>query len=46
MTIDASTQTKSELCCSFCGKHSDQIDKLIAGPIFGTVRIYIGYKAA
>jgi RNA polymerase sigma-70 factor, ECF subfamily len=38
---NASTQTRSELCCSFCGKHSDQIAKLIAGPVFGTVRIYI-----
>jgi RNA polymerase sigma-70 factor, ECF subfamily len=41
MTINASAQTKPELCCSFCGKLNDQIDKLIAGPIFGTVRIYI-----
>jgi RNA polymerase sigma-70 factor, ECF subfamily len=41
MTINASAQSKLELCCSFCGKRNDQIDKLIAGPIFGTVRIYI-----
>jgi RNA polymerase sigma-70 factor, ECF subfamily len=41
MTINASAQTKSGLCCSFCGKHNEQIGTLIAGPIFGNTRIYI-----
>ncbi len=41
MTSNASAQTKLELCCSFCGKGNDQIATLIAGPLLGTIRVYI-----
>lgn len=32
MSINTSTQTKPEFCCSFCGKTSKQVNTLIAGP--------------
>jgi hypothetical protein len=31
MTSNTSAQVKPEFCCSFCGKSSQQINKLIAG---------------
>lgn len=43
MTNNTSTQTQPELefCCSFCSKHRDQVNVLIAGPLHDTIRIYI-----
>ncbi|BAZ09645.1 putative RNA polymerase ECF-type sigma factor [Calothrix sp. NIES-4071] len=32
MTSNTSTQTKIELCCSFCSKSREQVNILIAGP--------------
>ena len=41
MTNKTVTQTKTELCCSFCRKNSQQVKLLIAGPPIEDVGLYI-----
>ncbi len=41
MTTNNVSQTKIELCCSFCGKDSQQVKFLIADPPIGEIGLYI-----